>query len=239
MRWQEVAIRLGLNVGATLAIACGVSVWLSAPLMLLALAAACELAVRPYGHQSADRLLLSAGALVTVTILLGLLLNFLPWGLTRGTWAVTQLLVGSSIIFWRRDERTVLPARIWSASVAIWGAGLASAFIFVAAGYIAQAGARTWDQKPALALSLISQSRKSFVVQIDATSVTGKYRIEATLNRAARGRHLTAIVSIDAASGARTIQEQVNVSEPGRWTVTLRPENGSYGKRSLVVDVPR
>jgi hypothetical protein len=220
MRSPEVAARLALIAGLAAAIALGVTVWVTAPLGLLAIAAVAELAVRPYAASPADRLLLGCGAVVTVLILAGLALNLTPWGLTRATWTGTWLLVSIGVLVWRQDLRThVMWPATWMKSSGIWV--IVASLILVFAVVVALAGARRWDQRPALAFSVVSQTNNAVMVQIDATSTTGEYEILARSDTHP-GRYASASVDLDAGGGGLRLRERLPISTAGAWTIDLR-----------------
>lgn len=242
MRWLEVVLRAVLNTAATVAVAFGVEVGVTAPLVLVVAIATAELAVRPYVSNGADKLLLGCGATITILILTGLCLNLTPWGLTSRTWAVAWLIMSSAVLIWRRalGSGVQLSAiRINSVSHWVFGLwGLAALVVFVAAGTIAMAGVRVWNQKPLLAFSLVSKNSHAVVVEIDATSTAGTYRIVADSgNRHAN--YSSRPIIIRAGAKSQTIKESVLVKEPGRWIIYLNAIHGSSHLRELIVDVPR
>lgn len=228
MRSPEVAARLALIAGLAAAITLGVTVWVTVPLGLLAIAAVAELAVRPYAARPTDRLLLGCGAVITVLILAGLALNLTPWGLTGATWTGTWLLVSVGVLVWRRDLGT--PVRwpgAWMRSSGIWV--ILASLILVFAVVIALAGARHWDQRPALAFSVVSQTSNAVVVEIDATATTGEYEILASSATHPK-RYASASVDLDAGGGGLRLRERLPVSTSGAWTIDLR----SVAKKTTV-----
>ena len=106
----EILFRAVLNACIAATIALGPSVWIATPLFLAGIAVTGELAVRPYARSGIERALLVCGATVTVLILIGLCLNLTPWGLTRGTWAFSWLLVSTAVLIWRRGSGTLIEA---------------------------------------------------------------------------------------------------------------------------------
>lgn len=220
MRWLEVVARLALIAGLAAAITLGVTVWITAPLGLLGIAAVAELAVRPYAASPADRLLLCCGAVVTVLILAGLGLNLTPWGLTRATWTGTWLLVSAGVLVWRRDLHTHLRwPGAWMKSSGVWV--IPASVILVFAVIVALAGVRRWDQRPALAFSVVSQTTNAVVVEIDATSTAGEYEILARSDTH-RGGYASASVDLNAGGGGQRLRERLPVSTSGAWTIDLR-----------------
>lgn len=237
----EVFSRAVLNACIVATIAWGLSAWIATPLFLIGVAATSELALRPYARNGAEKMLLICGATVTALILVGLCLNLTPWGLTRGTWAVSWLVVSTAVLIWRRTSGTFIRvqdvrfhlARHWLVGLY----GLAAAAIFVVAGIIAMSGVRAWSQKPVLAFSLVSKSSSIIVVKIDAISTNGAYRIVAE----SAGRHAHPYSSppilVNAGPKGQALNESVPVNVSGRWIVSLNPVDGSTDSRELVVDV--
>ena len=237
----ELFLRAVINVCTIAAIAFGMSVWIATPLFLAVAGAAAELSVRPYARNGIEKLLLSCGAAVTTLILVGLCLNLTPWGLTRGTWAVSWLVISAVVLFWRRTSGTVIRsddirfyiARHWL--IGLYGLGALA--IFLAAGYIAIAGVRSWNQRPILAFSLVSESATNIVVKIDAVSMTGAYRIVAQSGSRHSQRYSSPPILVSADGNGRALDESVPVNVPGRWTIYLNPVDGSSSSRELIVDV--
>ena len=235
MRWLEAAARLALIAGLAAAITLGSTVWVTAPLGLLAIAAMAELAVRPYAASPADRFLLGCGAVVTVLILAGLALNLTPWGLTRATWTGTWLLVSVGVLVWRRDLHTHIRwPGAWMKSSGIWA--ILASVILVFAVVVALAGVRRWDQRPALAFSVVSQTSSAVVVEIDATSTTGEYEILARSDTYP-GRYASASVDLDAGGGGLRLRERLPVSTSGAWTIDLRSVARKVTVRLVKVNV--
>jgi hypothetical protein len=236
MRWQEIALRLTLSVGLAVAIAYHVAVWLTTPLGFLAIAATAELAVRPYAKNSIDRLLLSCGAVVTALILIGLVLNLTPWGLTSMTWAVAWAILSIGVLGWRRrlgtnirrPEATLISLSPWF---------LSASLIFVVAGILALAGVRQWNRQPVLALSLVSTSSNAIIIEIDSTSINKKYRIVATSKVAGARRYSSAPFTVKSTGNGAHILEHVPINVAGAWRVGLEQANSSTTVRLLIVNV--
>jgi hypothetical protein len=243
MPWPEVVLRAVLNIAAMVAIAFGLEVGVTAPLVLVAVMGTAELAVRPYVSNGADKLLLGCGATITILILTGLCLNLTPWGLTSRTWAVAWIIVSSAVLIWRRRLGSgVQLSAIRINSVGHWTFGLwglTALVVFVAAGAIAMAGVRVWNQKPLLAFSLVSKNAHAVVVEIDATSTTGTYRIVADSGNRHANHYSSHPIVIRAGVKSQTIKESVLVKEPGRWIIYLNTIHGSSHLRKLIVDILR
>ena len=217
--------------------------WISTPLVLAGIAVTGELALRPYARNGMERALLVCGATIAALILIGLCLNLTPWGLTRGTWAVSWLVVSTAVLIWRRASSTPIEAgRIRSYCARNWLTGLyglAAVAIFVIAGIIAMSGVRIWSQKPMLAFSLVSKSSSTVVVKIDAISTNATYRIVAESRGRKARRSSSPPILVSAGGEGKSLNESVPVNAPGRWIIDLNAVNGSTGVRELIVNVGR
>ena len=239
MRPVEVIVRLALIAALPAVIAVSPVVWVTAPVALVAIAATAELAVRPQADDPASRLLLACGAVVTVLILAGLALNLLPWGLTRLTWAVAWLVVSLAVLVWRRGAATDLSwrhgldrARGPGLALGLWMT--TAAVILVGAVLLAQAGVRNWDRKPVLAFSVVSRTTQSVVVQIQATSITDRYRIVATEQKKPAGHYTSQFFTVAAGGTGVQLDKQVPLSGSGQWSIDLQ-SGGTTVRKLLVV----
>jgi hypothetical protein len=236
VRWQEVALRLALIVGLCVAIMYDVTIWIAASLCLIAIAVTAELAVRPYATSAVDRLLLSCGAVVTTLILVGLGLNLTPWGLTQATWTVAWSILSIGVLAWRRRLRSDLgrpTARI--TSVGLW-ASLAC-LIIVGAGMLALAGVRHWNRQPVLAFSIVSTSADAVLVEIDATSITERYRIVANSRVSGARQYFGAPLTIGSGGDGERVFMHVPINVPGVWIIRLESANNGRTLRWLKVNV--
>jgi hypothetical protein len=235
----EATLRVTLIASLFGTIMYGVTVWIIAPLGLVAIAATAELAVRPYAANAADRLLLACGAVVTTLILIGLALNLTPWGLTKTTWNVAWLIVSIGVLSWRRTIATSITsiASRWAAarSYSVWIA--AASLILVAAVILALAGVRIWDRKPVLAFSVVSRDNNSVVVEIEATSITGEYQIIATSPAPQALQYSSGPLTIKADGNGRQIRARVPLNVAGTWTIDLESAYNDTVVRWLRVDL--
>lgn len=237
----EVLVRAILNVCIAAAIGWGLTGWLAAPLFLVGVAVTAELAMRPQARSGAEKILIFCGAIVTAFILIGLLLNLTPWGLTRVTWTVAWLVVSGAVLFRRRASATSISIdRLRSRVNRHWVMGLygvGALAIFVAAGFLAMAGVRVSNQKPLLEFSLVSKNSSSVVVQIHAISTNATYQIVAdSVNRQAHNYSSSPIL-VNAGPQGQTLNESVPVNVTGAWDITLSGVRGSSDTRELIVDV--
>lgn len=237
MHWPEVTLRLALIAALSAAIVCGVSVWITAPLSLLATAATAELAIRPYANNMADRLLLSCGAIVTILIIAGIALNLTPWGLTQTTWGATWLAVSIGVLICRRGTATGVP-RLPSEmrSLSLWGAMALAAVIIVGAVTLALAGVRRSAEQPDLAFSLISKSTNSVVVEVEATSFSGSYYIVTASSGSAAHQYSSPLLTIRAGGAGERVRERIPINGSGTWTIDLDSAHSGTTVRRLKVN---
>jgi hypothetical protein len=236
MPWREVALRLALIGGLLGAIAYGTAVWVTAPLGLIVIAATAELAVRPYATNAVDKLLLGCGAVVTTLILVGLGLNLTPWGLTQASWSVAFAILSIGVLAWRRGlgSHVKRPA-IKMRSLSVW---LVSASLILAVAVVlAVTGVRHSDQQPVLAFALVSKSTNAVVVEIEATSIKGKYHIVAASKVPGARQYASALLAISAQRTAERVQERVPINIAGTWTIDLQSAGDGTVVRRLRVDV--
>jgi hypothetical protein len=235
VRWHEIALRVALIIGSAVAINEHASAWVTAPLSLIAIATTIELAVRPYARSTVDRVLIGCGSGVVALILLGLILNLTPSGLTRTTWSVTWAVVGLGVLIWRRNAGVSVDiARIRVPPSAFWAVPVVA--VLVAAGFVAQAGVNN-EKHPVLALSLLSQTTRDVQVQINATSISGSYRLRAQSDTPGAQAYTSPEFDISAGSAGARIVRKVPTNFPSRWTITLAAVHGNPFTRELIVDV--
>jgi hypothetical protein len=236
VRWQEIALRLALIACLFAAIAFDLTLWIAAPLGLIVIATTGELAVRPYAANAVDRLLLVCGTVVTALVLLGLGLNLTPWGLTRTTWAVTWAILSVGVLAWRGRLRTDIGLRAGEiGSLALWL--LSASLIFVIAGMLALTGVRQWNGRSTLAFSFESASAGSVVVEIDATSITGRYRIAAMSKVAGARPYFSRPFTIRSGSDGERFFKHVPVNIAGVWIISLESATNGAALRRLKVVV--
>jgi hypothetical protein len=237
VRWHEVALRLTLMVGLFGVVAYNLAGWIATVLGLAAIITTAELAVRPYATNAIDKLLMGSGAVVTTLIIIGLGLTLTPWGLNRITVDIAWLAVSLAVLGWRRQLRTNIQLSMagMSSSISIW---VVSASLILAGGVIlALAGVRHWKQRPALAFSLVSKSTGSVVVEVEATSVTGRYQIVADSKVHGAHRYSSSLLTIKAGGEGERLQARVPINISGVWTIDLQSAVDHSVVRLLIVSV--
>jgi hypothetical protein len=235
MRWQELALRLALIVSPFGAVASGLPAWFTAPLSFLSIAVTAELAVRPYAASAVDKVLLGCGAVVTTLILVGIILNLTPWGLTQVTWNLAWLILSTGILVWHRRLGTHISLPVSGlGTLAVWV--VAGVLIIAAAGMLALAGVRHVARQPVLAFALVSKGRNSFVVEVEATSMTGRYHILATSNAVGAHRYISPVFAVEAGANGARFRQQVPINTAGIWTIDLQSADSGSVVRWLRVD---
>jgi hypothetical protein len=233
---REVALRLALIAGVFGVIAYNPVGWITTVLGFAAIIATAELAVRPYAANAIDKLLMGSGGVVAALIIVGLGLTLTPWGLTRLTAGVAWLVVNLSVLFWRRRLGTSL--RLPGAELRSLSAWTAAAGLILAGGVVlAAVGVRHWNQRPALAFALVSKSADSVVVEIDATSVTGRYQIVARSTVFGAHPYSSSVLTVRAGGDGEHLQERVPINIFGVWRIALQSADDSSTVRSLLVNV--
>ena len=236
MRWGEIAWRSALIAGLFGSVAASLAAWITAVLGFAAIAATAELATRPYAANLIDKLLMGSGAVVTAFIIVGLGLTLTPWGLTRTTADVAWLVLSLGVLIWRRQlgTRITLPA----AEIRSLGIWVILAGVILAGGAaLAAAGVRHWNQRPALAFALVSKNANSVVVEIEATSVTGRYQIVASSKVHGAQQYSSPLLRINAGGDGERLREQVPINIAGAWTIDLQSADDSSVVRYLIVNV--
>jgi hypothetical protein len=234
----EVAVRLVLILGSA-----GINLdghanpWISGIISVASIAATAELAVRPYGSKVLDRLLLAAGSLVVTLLLLGLLLNLLPWGLTRGTWNLTWAVLSILVLVRRRGVLTGIrfpriPINVLSLSI------VAAAAIIAGAAALVASGVHKWEGQPALSFSLAAVSSKTIATEIDATSMSGSYSIVSIVQYSKKAYYTSKPFEVTAGRSGATLRERVPIGGKGRWIIDLEPAGGGKALRELIVNIP-
>jgi hypothetical protein len=233
----EIAVRvLLILVSAGVSLSGSVNVWISGVVSLLGIAATVELMVRPYADYMVARVLLACGALATTLILVGLLLNVTPWGLTRTSWAITWLSFSFCVLWLRRRSRTNWNRPVIKMNFLIFSI-IVAALILIGSVLVALAGVRDASRKPLLSFSLVSVTPKNVVVEISATSLSGRYSIITMQSNSTVPRYSSMQFSVKAGSKGLTVKESVPIPTAGRWVVNLQDESDRRVVRELIVDV--
>ena len=237
MRIWEIVLRLALFAASTILILYGrVAVWITAPLSIASIAATAELGIRPYATNTVDKLLLICGSVVTGLILVGLILNLTPGGLTRASWTLALLAVSTFTL--ARCRKLGTHFKRPSRSIDLLTLAIIAALVIVAgAAMLALAGVRQWNKQPLMSFSLVSKSAEKVVVEIHATSFKADYEIVATQQTASVDRYVSKPFEINAGSNGETLTDQVPIERSGRWIIDLETVDHRSVVRELIIDV--
>ena len=232
----EILVRLSLTLASVcINIPGNVNRWASGAISLFAIGVTIELAIRPYANYLVRRALLGSGALVTIFITAGLLLNVTPWGLTRVSWNFAWLIF-SVCVLWRRRKlrsdwkRPIIRVNFFGVSIVL------TAFILVGALILALAGVRNSDEQSRLSFSTVTVDAHSVVVEINATSVSGNYEILAATATGVQ-RYSSGPFRIQAGSKGMVMKKSIPVKFAGRLVVSLEATANKYVLRQLIVVV--
>jgi hypothetical protein len=237
MKRSEVVTRSLVTAVALIATASGAPPWVSAPLALLSLANGGQLlAYLAPREDPVERCLLAAGGLTVLLILLGVVLNYVPGGLTPSSYAVGWALISWALlgsvsrregvggVGWLRGASISIVA-----SLGVLAAASAVAFRIAAAGLSKQA------QQPVLALSSPAYGATEAQILISSLNAGGVYELLVLPDGARRGASARLVTL--GARGSHGLELGVHLP-PARcyWRVTLRPR-GSRGvaERELIL----
>ena len=236
----DLVLRIGVVVVAEFTAALQAPSWVTAPLTLLAAAVVVEALARTRGLGWADVMLVGSAGLIVVLIMLGLVLNLLPTGLTTGRWAIGAGLVAIATLLWsrrlalrgseadREGAVSVLPrpARAQVLRTAPWLV-LAGGLVVVALAISTHA--TDVANRPPLALSVLDRTQAAVSVQVTGGTAAGRYELALVSDGTTRP-----LTSFDLAAGqARAYRFAVPAQGP--TTIELRRRGADRVLRSLIV----
>ena len=168
-------------------------------------------------------------------VLVGVLLNFVPGGLTRASWIAASLVFGLAVLYWRRGSPTRLPVR-WSQLLSrrLIAAGLISVGLLAVSVGVSLNGTQAGVRVQIVSLSLVSQSPTRIVVRISSSRDDGTYR----LVLAGRGKQVRTISEIRVLGGS-SVDESFAVSPGLVWQFLLTSAKDPAFSRLLIVNSPR
>ncbi len=232
-RVVDPALRASLVVEAALAAALDAPTAVRTVLGTAAVVAVVGTMVRGRSRGRIDATVIGVAGALAVAVLLGLLLNLFPVGLTRVSWAVGAGVLGLAAVAWGARST---PTEDWSSPVsgttllrhAPWT--LAAAGVSVVAVIVAVHATDIADRAP-VQLSLASKSAQLVAVRVTGAHTTGTYRIVVM-----RGTtELTRSEAFRVGAGQHVDYRFTPTQD--RVTVDLRKVGASTTSRSLVVDV--
>ena len=224
--------RAALVVAAALAVALEAPAWARLPLSVAAALGVASFFLRRYGRRGLlDVVLVVAGGGLVALVLLGLLLNVLPTGITAPGWALVVGLLELGVLaflalFRSPVERTAGTRRRIPVAGLAWGAAAAA----VLAGAVIYSTA-SFDATHVQPLAIAAEEHGSTAdVTVSAGDRQGPFRLE--------------LVTAD---GRTVLAQDLRVGEDGRWTkrvalpptravLQLVPASGGSAVRSLILD---
>jgi hypothetical protein len=238
---QDIALRAALVVTAAVAAFSGASVLLTAPLTLLAVVAVVERVVRFRRRGLLDAVLCGAAGIVIAFALLGLVVNFLPWGLTRQSWAVgaAALALIALACCLRRSDPPSMVSLLAGHHRAVDRARWAPyTLVYIAAGLLLVGGSL-------LVAGLSSADSHLVPVEMSSTATTAA-ATEVTLQSDAPAGPFDIVVQTDAGTAVAATDLRITPGSPtvigitslpaGHVVVRLTPTGGTDAIRELIFD---
>jgi hypothetical protein len=240
MKDRELTIRSAVLVLAAVLGVIAPDLVVTGLVMLGVVASSAELAVRPWSTSLLTRTVMACGGLLVFLVLGGLVLNLLPWGLTRPSWTVLALTAAASILIVRRARLPQRPSvgsqqRLGRPAPSAVGWAAATGVVLVAAVLLAVVGGRDASTS-VLAFAVTGQTARDVQVEVQGDAGGGSYDIVAVAVAAPGGRPL-APQRVTVAPGAR-VPAVVSLPGDGRWRIELRDAGQGAALRYLIVDVP-
>lgn len=207
--------------------------WLAAPLVLGAAVVVVERAARHRRRGRLDAALVGVGAALSAVALLGLLLDATPWGLTRGSWAVSLTVLGVVVLAAcvGRDvpEAVVQPSRVRPTATTLVSGTLAAGVLVVAL-VLAVQSEQAATTAP-LQLSATAPDNGQVTVTVEATEAPGPLQLHVVT----AAEDVVVGPTLDLPAGGSTT---VPVTVPAGFEVRLqlRPPGSGDVVRELVVD---
>ncbi len=188
MRQSEILARAVVIAVALIATATAAPPAISAPLALLSLINGGQLlAYLVPGDDPAERYLTAAGGVTVLLILLGILLNYVPGGLTRPSYGIGWGLVSSGLLVFVVTRRSLPGVGLRRASIpTVMSFGLLGAATVVAF-LIGWAGVQKQDQEPVLALSSPMYGGSEAHILVSSVNAGGTYELHVLPNGRRRG----------------------------------------------------
>lgn len=226
---RDIGWRMTLAVAAAVAAGLSAPAWLSTVLTLAAAVVVLERIVRVRRRGMLDAALVGSGMLAVVLGLLGLLLDYLPGGIGRTSWAIGAVLLAILLLTMvgLSDDVPPSPFRpLWSRSslpTAIWG--LAAAGILIVALVIAT---QSFNRTHVAPLDLSSTAVRDGVATLTVASGSQQGPFEVDLvtstSRAVLAKNVTVSAGVSSAlviAVPANTRALVQLVQPGT-TVVLR-----------------
>lgn len=227
MTRREMTAQALVAAGALAATLLSARAAVSTPLGVLWIAATAELAAR-VARPTYQRIMIAAGFVLVVLVLLAIVINVLPWGLTTRTWVAGWACVSATVIAGRRRCARPRVSLVLSARVA--SLYLVSLGILAASIALAIVGAKHAD-KPPTALGIVGEWATSVRVRVVAGAQPGRYLLVRGVPPVLGGGDDTAF-SLQRGESKDII---VPVAMSGVTRITLVGLDGVHAIRTLIV----
>jgi hypothetical protein len=235
MRRAEIVAR-GLVIATALAAtATGAPPLISVPAALLSLLNGGQLIARIVPSEDpVERCLASAGGVAVLLILLGVLLNYAPGGITTSSYAVGWALVSWALLVLASRQHRAAHAGLGGATAPL-AMSLAMLAAATAVGYeIGSAAVRKQEQQPVLALSALSYGAHNAQILVSSVNAGGIYELLVLPDGHIRGARGSSVEL--AQRGAHSTELSVALP-PAQcsWKLLLRPRNQPTAERELIL----
>jgi hypothetical protein len=238
MTGREVLVRHAVIVAALIAAAVGAPWVLLAPLGLASLGNTGQIMTSAMaGADPVARWLLASMGVVVSLILMGIVLQVTPGGLTAMNWAAGWAILSVAMLTLVKP-RAATPYRVWPrGSAANVVTIMAVLLTIIGAFVVANAGVRTQRETPLLEFSALRQpiqTRAHLLVR--SVNVGGTYELRIHADGKAESGSVLRVGQLTA-EGSRTLGLDVALPQAKQyWSVLLQPVAGTSGaKRKLIL----
>ena len=172
---SRLAWRMAVVVAAAVCAGVGLPTPVTATLGALALALTVEVIATHWSYSGIDGLILGVGALLVGLVLVGLLLDVVPGGIDRISWAAGSGVAESGVMafaFTRRRRRSLPRARL-RASAGWYGVGL----ILLVAGFTISVAAERHAESPPVALSVVGANASHPTIEVTSGHAAGTFTL--------------------------------------------------------------
>ena len=228
---RDALIRVAVLLAA-LAASLVAPVWLSAPLVAVAVLAVAERLIRRRGRGTLDALLVGVAAVGGTLILLGLALNLLPGGLSKLSWTVGVAVTGTAAVLSTARHplpRSVFPAALRRVPDTTW---VFSAAAVVVLGVAVALSARVVNQADVPPLQIAGTPTAPGQVLLTVSSGTAESGLSVVTHSGAT--RAVAASGLTVGPG-RTASVPLSTPESGRLLVDLVDSSGAT-IRELILD---
>jgi hypothetical protein len=172
---SRLAWRLAVVVAAAVCAGLGLPTPVTATLGVVALALTVEVIATHWSYSGADGLIVGVGASLVGLVLVGLLLDAVPGGIDRISWAAGSGVVESGVMafaFTRRRRRSLPRARL-RGSAGWYGVGV----ILLVAGFAVSIAAERHAESPPVALSVAGANTSHATIEVTSGHDAGPFTL--------------------------------------------------------------